>query len=183
MLKNLFDTQKLAALLPPNMAAQQVKGWICGGLTLELLGCLIAFAAPYFNDYNRLFVYRNGQRVLRQDADALVEPFFHYAAPMVWITVGLVLLALVMTVVLYSSYYQGSRSIYLMRRLPDGRETLRRQMWCVPLRTAALLLAAGLLTIGAAWLMWRYMTPTQCLPTAENLQRAAAALGTINQLS
>lgn len=183
MLKSLFDTQKLAALLPPNMAAQQVEGWIGGGLTLELLGCLIAFAAPYFNDYNRLFVYRNGQRVLRQDADALVEPFFHYAEPMVWVIAGFVLLALVMTVVLYSSYYQGSRSIYLMRRLPDGSRTLRQQVWSVPLRTAALLLAAGLLAIGAAWLMWRYMTPAQCLPTAENLQRAAAALDTLDQLS
>ena len=183
MLRSLFNTEKLSALLPPNMAAQQVNGWITGGLTLELLGCLIAFAAPYFNDYNRLFVYRNGQRVLRNDTVVLVEKFYHYAAPMVWITVGLVLLALALAAVLYSSYYQGSRSIYLMRRLPDSHKTLRQQVWCVPLRTAALLLAAGLLTIGAAWLVWRYMTPMQCLPTAENLQRAAAALGTLDQLS
>lgn len=183
MLKSLFNTEKLSTLLPPNMAAQQVEGWITGGLTLELLGCLNAFATHYCGDYNRLFVYRNGQRVLRQDADALVEAFSHYAAPMVWITVGLVLLALALAAVLYSSYYQGSRSIYLMRRLPDSRKTLRQQVWCVPLRTAALLLAAGLLTIGAAWLTWRYMTPAQCLPTAENLRRTAAALGTVNQLS
>lgn len=183
MLRSLFDTERLAALLPPNMAAQQVKSWITGGLTLELLGSLTAFALHYCGDYNRLFVYRNGHRVLRNDTVVLVEEFYHYAAPMVWITVGLVLLALALAAVLYSSYYQGSRSIYLMRRLPDGRETLRRQVWCVPLRTAALLLAAGLLAIGAAWLMWRYMTPAQCLPTAENLQRAAAALGTLNQLS
>lgn len=183
MLRSLFDTEKLSALLPPNMAAQQVRSWITGGLTLELLGCLNVFAMHYCGDYNRLFMYRNGHRVLRQDVYALVEAFSHYAAPMVWITVGLVLLALALAAVLYSSYYQGSRSIYLMRRLPDGHRTLRQQVWCVPLRTAALLLAAGLLAIGAAWLMWRYMTPAQCLPTAENLQRAAAALGTLNQLS
>lgn len=73
MLKSLFNTEKLSTLLPPNMAAQQVEGWITDGLTLELLGCLNAFAMHYCGDYNRLFVYRNGQRVLRQDAYALEE--------------------------------------------------------------------------------------------------------------
>lgn len=182
MLRSLFNTERLTALLPPNMVAQQVRSWITGGLTAELLGCLIAFAAQYCGDYNRLFNYRNGRRILRQDAYALVEPFFHYAEPMVWITVGLVLLALALAAVFYSSYYQGSRSIYLMRRLPDSHKTLRDQVWCVPLRTAALLLLAGLLAIGAAWLVWRFVTPMQCLPTAENLQRIAA-LEASNQLS
>ena len=82
------------------------------------------------------------------------------------------LLTLASTVLLYSSYYQGSRSIYLMRRLPDGRSLLRRQIWSVPLRVMGLLLLLGVVMLAATWLVWRFVTPAQCLPTPENIQRA-----------
>ena len=82
------------------------------------------------------------------------------------------LVTLVSTALLYSSYYQGSRSIYLMRRLPDGRSLLRRQIWSVPLRVMGLLLLLGVVLLAATWLVWRFVTPAQCLPTPENIQQA-----------
>ena len=85
---------------------------------------------------------------------------------------GALLLTLASTALLYSSYYQGSRSIYLMRRLPDGRRILRRQIWSVPLRVMVLLLLLGVVMLAASWLVWRFVTPEQCLPTPENIQRA-----------
>ena len=63
-----------------------------------------------------------------------------------------------------------------MRRLPDGKRTLRRQVWSAPLRTAMLLIAAGMVLIGIFYLLWRFVTPEPCLPTAENLQRAMQAI-------
>ena len=59
-----------------------------------------------------------------------------------------VLLALLSAVMLYSSYYLGGRSIYLMRRLPDGRQTLRRQVGTAPLVWAVCAVAAAAVLTG-----------------------------------
>ena len=64
------------------------------------------------------------------------------------ILTGVVLLALLSAVMLYSSYYLGGRSIYLMRRLPDGRQTLRRQVWTAPLVWAVCAVAAAAVVLG-----------------------------------
>lgn len=62
----------------------------------------------------------------------------------------------------WASYFQGSRSIYLMRRLPDRWEALRRAV-LLPL----LGLGAAVLVTVALWLLgyWVYVTvpPEQCL--------------------
>ncbi len=65
--------------------------------------------------------------------------------------------------VLYASYYQGGRSIYLMRRLPDGGRTLRRQVWTVPLRWMAACIAAAAVLSVLCWAAWRLITPAQTL--------------------
>ena len=87
-----------------------------------------------------------------------------------------VLLALLSAVMLYSSYYLGGRSIYLMRRLPDGRQTLRRQVWTAPLVWAVCAVAAAAVVLGLCYLAWRFITPEQCIPTAENIQRVMNAI-------
>ena len=74
-----------------------------------------------------------------------------------------VLLALLSSVMLYSSYYQGGRSIYLMRRLPDGGRTLRRQVWTVPLRWMVACIAAAAVLSVLCWTAWRLITPAQTL--------------------
>ena len=92
------------------------------------------------------------------------------------ILTGVVLLALLSAVMLYSSYYLGGRSIYLMRRLPDGRQTLRRQVWTAPLVWAVCAVAAAAVVLGLCYLAWRFITPEQCIPTAENIQRVMNAI-------
>ena len=94
----------------------------------------------------------------------------------VFLVVSLVLLALLSSVMLYSSYYLGGRSIYLMRRLPDGRQTLRRQVWTAPLVWAVCAVAAAAVVLGLCYLAWRFITPEQCIPTAENIQRVMNAI-------
>ena len=102
----------------------------------------------------------------------IIPRFDRYAILTAYVTGGALLLTLASTVLLYSSYYQGSRSIYLMRRLPDGRSLLRRQVWSVPLRVMGLLLLLGMVLLALSWLVWRFVTPAQCLPTPENIQQA-----------
>ena len=70
---------------------------------------------------------------------------------------------LLSSTVLYASYYQGGRSIYLMRRLPDGGCTLRRQVWTVPLRWMVACIAAAAVLSVLCWAAWRLITPAQTL--------------------
>ena len=163
--------RKLSRLLPPNMDAAQVKGWIIALLTITTLMCGILLLCSYPEDYRELFL-RWGTEYQTLRPGAIIPEFDRYAIRTVYVIGGALLLTLASTALLYSSYYQGSRSIYLMRRLPDGRRILRRQIWSVPLRVMVLLLLLGMVMLAASWLVWRFVTPEQCLPTPENIQRA-----------
>ena len=171
MLLDLFHTDALAACLPPNVNARQARSCIIGALTLCLAGGGITFIVQYSESYRGLFRFW-GTSTQQLEAWSLMPNFSLYTGAIIWITAILAAMALASAAVLYSTYYQGSRSIYLMRRLPDGGKTLRRQVWSVPLRTALLVLLAGGLVLGLAYLVWRYVTPESCLPTEENVQRA-----------
>lgn len=163
--------RKLSGLLPPTVNAEQVKGWIIALLTITTLMCGILLLCSYPEDYRELFL-RWGTEYQTLRPGAIIPEFDRYAIRTVYVIGGALLLTLASTALLYSSYYQGSRSIYLMRRLPDGRRILRRQIWSVPLRVMVLLLLLGMVMLAASWLVWRFVTPEQCLPTPENIQRA-----------
>lgn len=170
--------RKWAELLPPNMDAKQVHTWILGLLILLVLVCSIVFLCVYCPDRRELYrLVSDGmidRWVLREDA--MIPNFGLYLMPTVYITAAAAGLSLLLAAVLYSAYYQGSRSIYLMRRLPDGGRLLRRQVWSVPLLAAALALALGAVMVLLTWLVWRFATPRECLPTPENLQRVMQAI-------
>ena len=163
--------RKLSRLLPPNMDAAQVKGWIIALLTIVALLCAILFLGSYPEDYRNLF-WDWGTKRQRIAPGMIIPRFDRYAILTAYVIGGALVLTLASAALLYSSYYQGSRSIYLMRRLPDGRSLLRRQIWSVPLRVMGLLLLLGVVMLAATWLVWRFVTPAQCLPTPENIQRA-----------
>ena len=156
--------RKLSRLLPPNMDAAQVKGWIIALLTITTLMCGILLLCSYPEDYRELFL-RWGTEYQTLRPGAIIPQFDRYAIRTVYVIGGALLLTLASTALLYSSYYQGSRSIYLMRRLPDGRRILRRQIWSVPLRVMVLLLLLGVVMLAASWLVWRFVTSEQCLST------------------
>lgn len=164
--------RKLSALLPPNMAAERVHDWILWSLIAPALVCALAFLCRYREAYDALWYSSYSPHAGELLGSVLMQPF---AVCILWTLIVypmLAAVALATAAVLYSSYYQGSRSIYLMRRLPDGRSLLRRQIWSVPLRVMGLLLLLGVVLLAATWLVWRFVTPAQCLPTPENIQQA-----------
>ena len=63
----------------------------------------------------------------------------------------------------YCYYHQASKSIYLMRRLPD-RTLLHRQCLTLPLLGLVLYLVSALLLFGLYVLIYRFATPAPCLP-------------------
>ncbi|MBQ7982493.1 MAG: hypothetical protein IJ302_02910 [Clostridia bacterium] len=66
----------------------------------------------------------------------------------------------------YTYYYRGTKSIYLMRRLPD-RRVLFLRTWTLPAGEIliCLLLAALCLAVSFGWYL--YITPGECLPAGE----------------
>lgn len=165
----------LERILPPNVPADTMHGIIIGSLAIGALAAAIDFIARYSTAYRSLFGW-NGWL----SDTALMSSFSAYAEPVVIVFGVVVLLALLSAVMLYSSYYLGGRSIYLMRRLPDGRQTLRRQVWTVPLLWAVCAAVLGAVVLTLCYAAWCWITPSQCLPTAENIQRVSDAMAALS---
>ena len=161
----------LERILPPNVPADTMHGIIIGSLGLGALVSAIDFTVRYSSVYRGLF-YWDGRLM----DTALMNHFSAYAESVVIVFGVVVLLALLSAVMLYSSYYLGGRSIYLMRRLPDGRQTLRRQVWPAPLLWAVSTVVLCALVLGLCYGAWYCITPSQCLPTEENVQRVMNAI-------
>lgn len=165
----------LERILPPNVPADTMHGIIVGSLAIGALAAAIDFTARYSTAYRSLFGW-NGWL----SDTALMNSFSAYAEPVVIVFGVVVLLALLSAVMLYSSYYLGGRSIYLMRRLPDGRQTLRRQVWTAPLLWAVSTVVLCALVLGLCYGAWYCITPSQCLPTEENIQRVSDAMAALS---
>ena len=161
----------LERILPPNVPVDTMHGISVGSLAIGALAAAIDFTVHYDATCRGMF-YWDGRLM---DA-ALMGPFSAYVEPVVIVFGVVVLLALLSAVMLYSSYYLGGRSIYLMRRLPDGRQTLRRQVWTAPLLWAVSTVVLCALVLGLCYGAWYCITPSQCLPTEENVQRVMNAI-------
>ena len=159
----------LERLLPPNVPAGTVRWMMLASLALGTFIAAVDFAVRYSSVYRGLFRWDGKLR-----GDALMNSFGAYAQPVLLVFALVLLLALLSAAILYSSYYLGGRSIYLMRRLPDGRSLLRRQVWTAPVCWALTILLSGAVLLGLCWLLWRFKTPAECLPTPENIARLEA---------
>lgn len=161
--KNI-NRHKFDNYTPPGIAfAGQFRLFLLG-LGIAVIWSLGYYFIRYFIAYENLYVYRMSKKVLRENA---VMTDFHVLLEdgvgcfTLFLVFYLVMCGLV--VFYYLTYYQGSRSIYLMRRLPDRWELYRR---CIVLPAAMILL--GVVTQFALWMLYYgvYLTytPEQCLP-------------------
>ena len=148
--------------LPPNVEAERAHDLIWG----LLIGCavigFIVFACRYYRCYNDLFYYREGRRLIREGM--LMPSFPRVIRGMCMVSGWEIWMALGYSLKLRGSFFSGSQSIYLMRRLPDGRRTLRHMVTDVPLRWALWTVLLWLLSVAVAFLLWRFCTPAACLP-------------------
>ena len=121
----------------------------------------MSFLYKYINARNALFVYRYGNvktimegTVMRPFEELLENTMDGF----------LIFLAVMILLILlhYMSYYKDSKSIYLMKRLPDKWELYRR---CIVVPFAAIVV--GVITALACWMLYYgiylYFTPAQCL--------------------
>lgn len=144
---------------PPGMDLSQEKGFFITGMFCSALYSLF-FLNRYW-DANEALWKRGEPKELWPGAQ--IEPFFELLDKYL---IGYLILAVCMLglVALHYAYYrQGSKSIYLMRRLPD-RKLLHRTCWTLPMLGAALCLAAAAVTLLLFYAVYINCTPQECLP-------------------
>ena len=146
--------------LPLGMDGEKTKNRMAGLLGVGI-GTTLVFPIRYFNARGNLWGYVNGKYQRREGQmmmtfGELMEGVF---LPMAIIALGFALMA----VLFYLYHYQGCRSIYTMKRLPDQWELWRR---CLTLPVIFLILSglSTLILIGLYYLLWRFATPIDALP-------------------
>lgn len=149
----------LSRHLPPGYPGEGERTFCLTGLVVSALYSL-SFFVGYFRAYSELYEYEGRRRVLRAGA---VMPDFADLIDHVFL--GFLILAaamLVFAALHYAYHWQGSRSIYLMRRLPRRFELHRR---CLTLPVCMMLLCAacafGLMVVYFA--AYQLFTPSECV--------------------
>ena len=152
----------ISTLFPPGYEwrGECIRAAVLYGLAF--LHSLFYFGALH-EEYGRLFYYdgRTGEKVLRTGAKMMP-----YEQVLGNYLIGFVLLmafALTIAVMHYLYYYQGSRSILLVRRLPK-----RSFLWMTCGAGPLLAIAILALTYGCLYLLYYgiyiWVTPEVCLP-------------------
>lgn len=152
-----FDAERLA---PPGfpLVTEQALFWI--GMALAACYSLLFF--PRFSDaLNTLYIdYGGGNTALNPSA---VMPDFKEVLGSSLYGFPTVACSMTFFVLLhYTSFSQGSKSIYLMRRLPDPWE-LHKRCLTLPLLGAVTALVLGFLVLLLYFGIYEMTTPDPCL--------------------
>lgn len=158
-----MKTIDLSRFAPPGTAIGEEIKRLCVGLAASTCYAVLIYGVNFRSAYDFLFDRYGADRVLRPGAvmlpfDILLEwslSFFYIMA----------LCSLSAAIFHHLHYYSGSKSIYLMRRLPQRWELLRRNI-TLPLAGAAVSLLAALLLKLLFLGVYYLVTPAQCLPSA-----------------
>lgn len=155
-------SQWIERQVPPGLDWWTEVKWAVSGLAVGAFWSLTAFCYQFYNARNRLYGWVNEKYVLVESRT--IAPFPELLDQ----SMAVLLLGMVLTIPLacyhYAYYYLGSRSIYVMRRLPDRWEQWRRCLMVPVLLAAACLLAIELLTF-VYFLKFLLETPDPCLPS------------------
>lgn len=153
------DTPWYAPFVPPGMT-------MGGELGFFAIGCGIAlcyswgFFGRLFNAIDELYHYLHGERQLIPGA---VMPPFYEIFDHAWLWYFLLLLCMIGYGIYHAAYYrQGSKSIYLMRRLPD-RMAYYRYTWTSTVCAVLLCLLFAMLCLLLSYGIYLWCTPDECL--------------------
>lgn len=155
---------------------KQLKDYAPLGINLkwELIGYWMCIASGILYSSTFLFDYQNawnalyckdiyGKRVIEEGAQML--PFEDLIAGRMYGFVFVAIILVVWTVGHYAYHYgdQGSKSIYLMKRLPDKWE-LHKRCLTLPVIGAVIAVLVVVLLLGIYLGVYLIFTPQVCLP-------------------
>jgi len=144
---------------PPGYNTRQERAALYAGL----IACAVFSAGFFFrlSDAVERLYQRGPEKLLRPDA--LAPDFPALLGRSLWLFAVLAVLMLLFAAMRYAYFYRDSRSVYLMRRLPDAWE-MHRLCWREPLRRAVICLAAGIVLKLLYFGVYLLAVPGQCLP-------------------
>lgn len=155
--KKRFDWARYA---PVGLDLGVEKGFFLGSLVVAQLASFSRFPTILLHTYDAIWMDKENKvlypeiRIMTfgQMLDRSLTWFFLLAAAM-----------LLFVAHHYAYHYQGSKSIYLMRRLPDGRE-LHRRCWTLPLLAAAASIGLALVNLAVYFALYMLVLPEAVRP-------------------
>ena len=154
-------TKWLEKYAPPGMDVGSEVMWYGGVILIATLQSLITFLSRYGEALSMLYTTRGGKRVLVEGA---IMAYFQELMSGVFV---LMVIACMLTLVRISYYYiyhyQGSKMMYLMKRLPDRWEVHRR-CFTLPVAGAVLIGIWAMILNMLYFTIYIICTPSQCLP-------------------
>ena len=149
----------LEHVLPPNVPADTMQGIIVGSLAIGALTAAIDFTVHYAATYRGMF-YWDGRLM---DGSGLLAAI---------IVLAIMILPSIIKV-----------SVTALEAVPSEYEDASLALGATPVETyfrvsvpAARSGIAAAVVLGLCYLAWRFITPEQCIPTAENIQRVMNAI-------
>ena len=170
---NMRLERRLERNVPAGLNYRQELTWIAYGGVASLLYS-IGFLIRYAGHYQSLFLWVGGSRVL--DTNAAMPDFLQVLGSSLS---GFFILALSMSALVvnhYAYHHQGSKSIYLMQRLPSRWE-LHRRCLALPLLAVVACLVVTLLLLLIYFAVYMTATPPACLAPGQWQQLWNALLG------
>ena len=146
--------------LPPGLRAGKELTAIAVGLVLSTIYSAILFVFPY--DYFLGCLYADAERTRLMDPEMPYAPvmpeFWEILRPSLQLFFFLILMMIWLVYYNYRHHFRGSKSIYLMRRLPDKKE-LRRRCSTIPILGAAAAILMMLFLTGIYYYVYITLTP------------------------
>lgn len=151
--------RKLKIPIPAGIDYELERKWLQGGLALSVIYSL-GFFIRLTSSRSQLFETVGGKRILVDGA--VMANFSEVLGSALLGFLIVLLLTIPLAAYHYFYHYQGSKSIYLMRRLPDRWELLRR---CVslPVAVAAFMLLIAVLLLFLYYGIYCLATPEGCM--------------------
>lgn len=152
--------QKIEFYVPAGIDGAREKFGFFVGLAAAAGYSVLVFAARLGMAYRALFEVAGNEKILRQDA--VMNDFSWVANGSLR---GFAVFAICMAIMMiyhYVYHYQGSKSIYLMRRLPSRWEMWRRCL-TLPLTFVVLAAAAVIVLLLLYYGVYILVTPDGCL--------------------
>lgn len=145
---------------PPGYDLKAEKGLFIAGMVLSILYSLFAFGNRFSNHLAELYWINGSTKTLK--AGAIMPDFVEILDGTL---VGFFVLSacfLAQIAAHYVYHYQGSKSIYTMRRLPNRRE-LHRRCLTLPVLAAAIFLIMAFVFLLIFYADYMIVTPDVCL--------------------
>lgn len=151
--------------VPLGIDGRKVRNWLAAAWGLAVVRSM-QFLLHYSGEVIGLYNYRNAgpgkvERILIQGAK--VRPF-EFLIEEKFNLFGLAAVCMLpLAVLFYCYHYLDGRSIYTMKRLPNGQELWRRCL-TVPVVFAVICGLSALVWYGVYYLIYLLCTPPGCLP-------------------